>query len=304
MDKMHKSTQFHTSRRGFALMITLSVLSIVIALTIVLLGYFKEVKSDSDNSKALIQGNVYYADILEQFKKLKDKKSIFQRLYVSPISLHTDDGRFTLSLSCTPLASGININWLAMERVTKKSHLFAIVEELFAFLEENYKIEDMDRLLELIVFEVGQTKEKDDASQRRLIQKNAIISYTQFSEIIKRYEMEVDDQKVSKVPWQQYLSFSKKSEKIDAEYSSISLISFLFDLDIQSVREWMYSREKPSLATFVNSNGGDYDARKNLLASGAFLAESQCHVYYGEGYHFGFDYIEGEAKYFEFYGKN
>jgi hypothetical protein len=188
--------------------------------------------------------------------------------------------------------------------VTKKSHLFAIVEELFEFLEEVYKIEDMDRLLELIYIEIGHVDNSKEESQRRLIQKNGIISYEQFAEIIKRYEMEIDDQKVAKIPWEQYLTFSKKSEKIDAEYSSIPLISFLFDLDIRSVREWMYSRYKPSLSTFVNNNGGDYNARKNLLVSGAFLAESSCTVYYGAGYKFTFDYIEGEAKYFEFFGKN
>jgi hypothetical protein len=304
MDKTQKHNNCHASRRGFALMITLSVLSVVIALTIVLLGYFKEVKEDSDNTKALIQANVYYADILEQFAKIKDKKSILTRLYVRPIPLYTDDGRFSLTLSCKPLSAGININWFAMERVTKKSHLFAIVEELFEFLEEAYKIEDMDRLLELIILEIGHTRNSDEDSQRRLIQKSGIISYMQFSEIVKRYEMEVDDQKISSVPWHEYLTFSKKSEKIDAEYSSIPLIAFLFDLDIKSVREWMYSREKPSLSTFVNNNGGDYNARKNLLASGKFLAESFCSVYYGAGYKFTFDYIEGEAKYFEFYGKN
>jgi hypothetical protein len=174
---------------------------------------------------------------------------------------------------------------------------------LFEFLEEAYKIEDMDRLLELIYLEIGHI-ENSDESQRRLIQKNGIISYRQFTEIIKRYEMEVDDQKVSKVPWASYLSFAKKSEKIDAEYASIPLISFLFDLDIRSVREWMYSREKPSLAIFVDNNGGDYNARKDVLASGKFLEASYCTVYYGAGYKFTFDYIEGEAKYFEFYGKN
>ncbi|SFV71182.1 hypothetical protein MNB_SV-13-774 [hydrothermal vent metagenome] len=286
-------------------MITLSVLAVVMALSMVLLGYFNEVKSDADNTKALIQGNVYYADVLKQFEKLKDKKSIFTRLYLEPLALYTDNGRFTLTLSCKPLSAGINLNWFAMERVTKKSHLFAIVQELFEFLDQAYKIEDIDRLLALIYLEVGHIENNnDEESQRRLIQKNGIISYKQFSEIIKRYEMEVDDQRVSKIPWQEYLSFAQKSEKIDAEYSSIALISFLFDLDIRSVREWKYSRNKPSLSTFVNNNGGDYNTRKNVLASGAFLAKSHCSVDYGSGYKFTFDYIEGGAKYFEFHGKN
>jgi hypothetical protein len=303
MDKTKNTLAFGTSKRGFALMITLSVLSLVIALTVVLLSYFKEVKNDAEATRALIQANVYYADIVEQFSKFKDKKSIFSQLYLHAIPLNTDNGRFSMNLSCKALSAGININWFAMERVTKKSHLYVIIKELFEFLEEVYKLEDMDRLLELIEIEIGHGAKFVKDEQRRLIQKNAIISYEQFSEIIKRYEMEVDDQKVAKIPWHDYLSFSKKSEKIDIEYSSITLISFLFDINIQAVREWKYARERVSLSTFVNNSGGDYTARKHLVAGDTFLGESQCTVRYGNGYRFTFDYIEGDAKYFEFHTK-
>lgn len=303
MDKTKQILIIHTSKRGFALMITLSVLSVVIALTLVLLSYFKEVKNDAEGTRALIQANVYYADIVEQFSKFKDKKSLFSQLYLHPIPLSTDNGRFSLNLSCKALSSGININWFAMERDTKKSHLYVIIKELFEFLEESYKLEDMDRLLELIEIEIGHGRKFVKDEQRRLIQKNAIISYKQFSEIIKRYEMELDDQKVGKIPWQDYLSFSKKSEKIDIEYSSIALISFIFDINRQTVSEWKYARERVPLATFVNNSGGDYAGKKNLIAGSTFLGESQCTLSYGNGYKFTFDYIEGDAKYFEFHTK-
>ncbi|MDQ7086269.1 MAG: hypothetical protein Q9M36_15805 [Sulfurovum sp.] len=274
MDKMKKHTRFTASKEGFALMITLSVLSVVIALTVVLLSYFNEVKEDAQTTKALIQGNVYYADILEQFSKFKNKKSLFSQLYLRAVSLNSPDGRFSLSLSCKPLSSGININWLAMDRNKEKQHLFQESQILFDFLSEAYKIEDPDRLLELILLEIGQDKTLEKEDQRRLIQKNGIISYAQLSEIINRYEMEVDDQKVALIPWGQYFSFSKTSEKIDIEYSSIAFISFLFDMSIQSVTEWKYAREKISLANFVSQNGGDFSAKKRLFAGNTFLAES------------------------------
>ena len=303
MDEMKQHQQYVSGRQGFALMITLSVLSVVIALTVVMLSYFNEVKQDSDNTKALIQANVYYADMLEQFGKFKDKKSLVRRLYRFPVFLQSPDKRFRLSLRCTPLAAGVNINWLAMERVEGKQHLFTEAQILFETLSQEYNLEDTDRLLEMLLTEIAIGKKYIQKKQSRLIQKNGIISYQQFTEIIKRYEIEVDDRNVGRIPWQKYFSFSQKSEKVDAEYSSAELISFLFDIDLNTVREWMSDIEKTSLANFVNQNGGSYAEKKNLLAGSAFLGESRCMVNFGAGYKFTFDYIEGEAKYFEFYGK-
>jgi len=304
MDKKNHITTIPEWKQGFALMITLSVLSVVIALTIVLLGYFTKVKEDANTTKALIQADIYYADILSQLKSFKNPKSIFQRLYRFPVSLHTPDGRFTLSLRCQPLAKGININWLAMKNVKGRRQHFQEAQLLFETLVQEHDIEDADRLLEMILEEIALGKKFVKEEQSRLIKKHGIISYRQFSEIIKRYEMEVDDTKISRVPWRKYFSFSNYANKIDAEYSSAELISYLFDIDVRTVSEWMALREKPPLSTFVNENGGNYDEKKKLLAGNTFLEESRCAVRYGAGYKFTFDYIRGEAKYFEFYGKN
>jgi len=306
MDKMKHNTLMKSPRRGFALIITLSVLSVVIALSMVLLSYFNEVKEDSDTTKALIQANVYYADILEQFDKFKEKKTLFNRLYRFPVYLRSPDGRFFVSLNCKPLSAGVNINWLAMGRKTGKEHIFQEAQDLFETLVQEYDLEDPDRLLEMILDEIALGKKFVRQAQSRLIQKNGIISYQQFLGIINRYEIEVDDLNVGRVPWRKYFSFSYKSEKIDAEYSSSELISYLFDIDLKTVSEWMHSIEKNSLVAFVSENSGieKYNEKKNLLAGGTFLGESRCSVNFNAGYKFTFDYIEGEAKYFEFYGKN
>ena len=303
MDKMKQHRPCIKNRRGFALMITLSVLSVVIALTVVLLSYFAEVKEDADTTKALIQADVYYADMLEQFAKFKDKKGLIQRLYRFPVSLQSPDRRFSLMLKCVPLAAGINVNWLAMERTEGKQHLFQEAQNLFDILAQDYDLEDADRLLEMLLTEIALGKKFVRQEQSRLIQKNGIISYQQFAEIIKRYEIEVDDLNVGRIPWRKYFSFSRKSEKIDAEYSSAELISFLFDIDLRTVQEWISAIDKTSLKVFVNQNGGSYNEKQNVLTGSTFLGESRCMVNYGAGYKFTFDYIEGEAKYFEFYGK-
>jgi len=308
MDKIYllptMTTKGTPQRRGFALIITMSVLSVVIALTIVLLSYFNEVKEDADNTKALIQANVYYADILTQLNKLgKNRKTFFQRLYRFPVSLASPDKRFKLSMACKPLAGGVNINWLVFERQQQKQHLYQVSQVLFETLAQQFQLEDADLLLEMLLLEIGGNKKYVTSPQRRLMQKNGIISYQQFSNIINRYEIEADDLKVARIPWRKYFTFSSKSEKIDVEFSSAELIAFLFDIDLNSVREWQGSIPKISLQSFIEQNGGDYNDRKNLLSGNKFLGESRCSVGYGEGYKFTFDYTAGEAKYFEFYGK-
>jgi hypothetical protein len=304
MDKMQPQPLVAKSQEGFALIVTLSVLSVVIALTVVLLSYFNEVKEDSDTTKALIQADVYYADIVGQLNKFSKKKSLFNQLYKKPLVLRTEDGRFSMILRCSPLSKGVNINWLALQRERKKQHLFQEAQMLFDTLVQGYDLEDPDRLLEMILLEIGLGKKFVKPEQSRLIQKNGIISYQQFAGILNRYEMEVDDPKVGRIPWRKYFSFSLKSEKIDAEYSSAELISFLFDIDLKTVREWKGSMPRPSLVSFVNDNAGNYNEKKNLLVGKTFLGESRCLVNYGGGYKFTFDYIQGEAKYFEFYGKH
>jgi len=304
MDKMEHITTVGRGREGFALIITLSVLSVVIALTIILLSYFTKVKEDAETTKALIQADIYYADILKELSRFKNKKSIMIRLYRHPVVLHSPDSRFSMRLKCKSLADGININWLALEKVQKKKYLFIEAQNLFDTLVAEYNLEDPDRLLEMLLSEMVVGNKYIQKEQSRLMQKNGIITYQQFLEIIKRYEIEVDDANVGSIPWDKYFCFIQKSEKIDAEYSSAELISYLFDIDLKTVLEWKSSLPKSSLEIFVNENGGEYNEKKILLAGGTFLEESQCSVSYGAGYRFTFDYIRGEAKYFEFHGKH
>ena len=291
-------------KQGFALLLTLSVLSVIIGLTMVLLSYFNKVKSDADLTKALIQGDVYYADILTEFKKFKENpKQIFTALYQFPVSMRTPDGRFFVTIKCEALGKGVNINWLSYEGNLTQQPLYLIAQEIFDKLVQQYNIEDADRLRELILEEIGSESKFILKSQSRLRQKKGIISYQQFSTIISNYQLEVDDSKVSHIGWENYFSFANVN-KIDAEYSSPELISLLFDIDLSTVKEWSSILiGKPSLMSFVNENGGEYASKKNILAGETFLDASACSVDYGSGYRFTFKYIEGESKHFEFYGK-
>ncbi|MEA2047191.1 MAG: hypothetical protein U9O64_01940 [Campylobacterota bacterium] len=292
-------------------MITLSVLSVIIALTMVLLSYFEEVQQDASETKALIQADIFYADIVAVFKAFEDKKTLFSVLYRMALPLSSDDGRFSLVLQCEPLRKGVNINWLGLKPSGENEVRLSLAQELFESLAQEYNIADAGRLLELIYDEMGGKGKFILKKQSRLHQKKGIIIYSQFEEILSRYQFEVDDSEIGKVPWKQYFSFvplsnAPKSEKIDVEYSSPELISYIFGIDLLSVKEWSFAIDKQSLETFVNSNGGDYTEKKMLFSGKEFLDESQCAVRYaldGVDYGFRFEYIKGGARYFEFYGK-
>jgi len=305
MDKTKRTLINTKKRRGFALMITLSVLTVLISLTAVLLSYFSKVQRDASDTTAMIQSNVYYADILKKFKAIGHKN--VTTLYKYSSSMHSPDGRFTLSISCAPLSNGVNINWLGFENNQQMSEQYNFVQTVFDMLVEAYDLEDRDRLQEMLLEEIGGKHKFVKKEFSRLRQKNGIISYKQFAQIVSRYQIEVDDLKVGRIPWRKYFSFSAEAQVIDAEYSSAELISILFDIDLATVKEWQGSRPKPSLQSFVNENNpGAYAARKKIIAGKDFLEESVCTVSYkntGRQYKFRFEYIHGEAKHFEFYDK-
>jgi len=307
MDKTDKPFRNVKHQEGFALMITLSVLAVLIALTMVLLSYFEEVQEDAADTTALIQADVYYSDITTIFDKFKKKKDLFSRLYLFPVPLRSEDGRFTLLLRCKPLSRGANINWLAMEKDNNMQEAYSFSQTVFDFITQQYNLQDASRLHEMLINEIKGKDEFTKSLTGRLRQKKGIISYKQFAQIVSRYELEVDDPQVGQIPWGKYFTFSSNAKVIDAEYSSAELLSLLFDLDVQSLKEWQGQLEKSSLETFVRENGGNYKAREKLIAGKNFLEESECTVAYQSAerqYNFRFEYIQGEAKHFEFYGNN
>jgi hypothetical protein len=309
MDKPMQTIASQTSqKRGFALIITLSVLTVIIALTSVLIGYFDTVRRDAAYTKALIQGNLYYTDIQKIFKRFPKRKTLYTQLYQMPLPLTSSDGRFSVTVRCRPLANGVNINWMSQGNKRQMQLQYDAVEKVFEAVVQDYGLEDATRLQEMILEEIGKPDEKYlQKEQSRLRQKNGIISYKQFEMILQRYQLEVDDPKISLVPWKKLFVFNPierdpKKNVIDGDYISMELISLLFGIDIASVKdEWIEGETQ--LKTFVQNMGGTYNQK---LFTKAFLPMSWCEVSYGyagERYMFKFVDILKEVKNFEFYGK-
>ena len=301
---------FHHSvahRKGFALILTLSALTVIIALTAVLVSYLDEARKESSSAKAMIQADLYYTDIKKIFKGFKDKKVLYKTLYLSPIPLVSDDGRFSLMVSCQPLANAVNINWLASAADANMTLQFSAAQKVFDTIAQSYELEDASRLEEMLLEEMGSKKRYVSKEQSRLRQKNGIISYRQFTDILDRYQRSADDSKVGLVPWEKYFSFSQSSKDpaenlLDGDYLSAELIAVLFDIDLETVKE-EWSAGSVDLKTFIQNLGAAYTP--NLFAK-EFLAKSKCEIQYdfeGERFSFGFEDIDGEVKYFEFLGK-
>jgi len=289
-------------RKGFALIITLSALAVIIALTGVLISYLDEARKDSITTKAMIQGNLYYADIKKIFTKFKKRKTLYSTLYLSAVPFVSPDGRFSVIVNCTPLANGININWLGMGNRDGMSEHVSMAQNIFEFIVQEYNLEDGTRLEEMILEDTGAKNRFLQREQSRLLQKNGIISFKQFKQVLERYQYEADDPKISEVDWKKFFFFSKNIDLVDGNYLSAEVISLLFDIDIETVKDgWVEGETK--LKDFVQKNGGVYTPK---LYTEEFLEEVKCDIQYtyrDERYAFTFIDSQGEVKDFEFNGK-
>jgi hypothetical protein len=291
-------------KRGFALIITLSVLSVIIALTGVMISYLDTVRKEASSTKALLQANLYYADAKKIITGFKEKKTLYNLLYLSPVPLQSEDGRFSLILECHPLASGININWLGYDNNEKMTEQYSAAQKVFESLVQNYNVSDPGRLEEVLL---GVIKGNQDERESRLRQKNGIISYRQFMQLLDRYQFETGDKKIGRIPWRKYFIFTpvpKRAEEnvIAGDYLSVELLSVLFNIDIESLKEEWVPAEG-AIKTLLDRYGIVYDKR---LYAEKFVDRSQCEVTYmyeDERFMFAFVDDEGEVKDFEFYGK-
>ena len=224
-------------KKGFALILTLSALSVIIALTAVLISYLDEARKDSSASKAMIQADLYYADIKKVFKGFKEKKSLYTVLYLSPIPLVSPDGRFSLIVECKSIANAVNINWLGTSADANMSSRYDVAQKVFETIIQSYDLEDASKLEALLFEEIGGKNKMVLKEQSRLPQKNGIITYKQFTDILDRYQYESDDAKVGTVPWDKYFVFNPVSKYpednlIDGDYISAELLAVLFDIDL------------------------------------------------------------------------
>ncbi|MGC9350938.1 MAG: hypothetical protein ACP5D3_03035 [Sulfurovum sp.] len=293
---------FYRQRKGITLLITLITIAVMMVLVGTLVSALGSVQKDSRDTASLLQANVYYTNIVNIFKKIKEKDLLFSTLYQAPVPFATEEENFFMTVGCRPLSNGININWLGLENDTKMSSNYAITQKLFDAVAATYNLSDPVMLEEMLLEAIG----KDGKFQRkfhgRLLQKRGIINYQQFTQIIDRYRFEADDLVVTTVPWEKLFSFTTETNVTDGDYLSAEAVSVLFDMELSAVEEeWVPG--KGALKTFTQSYNLAYD--KKIYAQ-KFVEHAACEVTYtyaDEPYKFAFVYSQGEVKHFEFFGR-
>jgi hypothetical protein len=300
MDKfVHNLDKEIKSKKGFALLLTLSILSIVIALSSVLVNYLVTTKHTMIDTKAMIQGDMLYSDLQGVLSSIKpkDKEDLYKMLYSTPLPFGLKDGRISLTLKCSPLNNGVNINWLVYNSKTMKTRA-ELVQKVLDGIFQKYNIQNPNGLEEMLISYMKVVDSK---------QKKEFLSLKEFENIIFRYMLQEDDSSVENIPWNKYFVFNHVSKSlgdnmIDANYLSAELISVIFDIDLEVVRsEW--SEGASNLNLLLTNNDATLDKK---IYSTKFYPYTECEVFYtymDRRFKFTFDDIRDEVKNFEFYGK-
>jgi len=282
-----------SGRSAFALLVTLSVLLIIIALTGIMLGYLDKARRNSFQIKAMVEANLLFTDTRTFFQSIKKRDDLYEILYSTPIPLRTDDGRFDLLLRCEPRDSGININWLNDENDAKRYSRYKAASKVFDYIVQKYGIMDPDRLLAYL---------KGDGIpliESRFLKKHGIISFSQFARLVAHYRFETDDASVERVPWKRFFSFIGKHDKHDklvGKRLSSAVLAVLFDMDEATVRETLDYEGFDALLGMQT----DEDIRRLFTTKGYIRAQCNVSFMYGdERYGFRFRDDEGKVSGFE-----
>jgi len=303
MDKM---------RKGVVLFITLSVIAAMLAMIGVIYSYLSRSKDNAAYTAALIESNLLFRDSQDAISKILDKtkddkdmrKGVLDMLYLAPLTLQADGSDEYATLSCRPLNSGIDINWLGLEDNTTAQPLYQLALSTFDTIVDKYEISNGSLLLSQLIAHIKSSDDLREEYQGRLEQKKGIIELSQLKSIIREYRFKSGDMGRDEIPWGDYFSFDIEATTIDANYISAELLSLIFDIEFSSVSDdWFMGGD---LKQFVIDNGGDVSKYNKKIFKKEPKDSMSCRVIYGyqdSSYAFEFKYLEGRAVEFDFFGK-
>ena len=304
------------TKRGIALFITLLVIASILSIVAVSFSYLEKVQKDAGKISALVQGNLLYKNttqILKQFfpKGKADSKKL-EMVYTMPLMLSESKSGFNIDLKCKPLITGIPIQWLD-EKFTKKTpQRLDLAQDTLTKVMQKYEIDEPNRLEELILMQVSGIVEDNIEYKPRIKPRKGILTKKLFDRVLIDYRLKYQDENVFKVPWDKYFVFVEVSKKttIDGAYITPELISIIFDIPLDSVRDsWMtktsLEEDKITLKKFLSENSLS-DSFDNKLYSIKALNAMHCQerfAYKDRYYNFSFDYSDERNKNFEFNGE-
>ena len=291
-------------RPAITLLITLSVIATMIALMGVMFKYLDVARGKAEVKASMIQANLLSADVAQFLRQILGKKpsrSTMQTLFETPLGLSVENGEFSLGISCQPLANRANIAWLGLENMAKKQKAYSLASSLFETLTDKVNLRDSALLKEKIVAALKPGSSNTFGTPSRINKKKGIITFKKFQELLDDYRFETDDTRVYNIPWQDYFSFGITEQKIDGDFASPELLAFLYDVDLNVVRE---NYQLGALNSFLTEIGESRSAY-TWLFSKKTMAVARCKASYTfrkGNYGFTFNYMHGKVEGFEFFG--
>jgi hypothetical protein len=287
-------------RQGFALLLTLAVLNVVIVLALAALRYVDDARVHADEVAATVEADALFVDMKRLFEKIKSNNAFREVFYATPLSLSSKNGAFQAAVTCKPLMRSFNINWLALDG-NRSVQRFS--DETLRFLEKimlYYNASQPERFVEDVLHLVAGTKYGE---QREMSQNYGNISYFQFEDMLERYRLETEDDFALRVPWKELFVFEpiekgRPIRKISAKYMQPLALALYFDIDPEVVLE-SWAPGIKTLDNFVVENGG-LIVEPALFDNNTPMA-SRCtleFVYKGKHYAYSFIEREGEVNQF------
>ena len=184
--------------KGFALIITIYTISILIVMTITILSLLVDVNKDSRETGALLQSNIYYGDIGKYIKDKKGDQKVYDIIFSNEVNVKKKSGDGLLNMKCIPRYSGININWLN-DNKRGESERYRHVLDIFTSISDKYDLEDSEELIYQFKKEINNN--------------GFILSKGSFLRVLNRYFDKTEDVNIWKIRWGNIFIMEKNPKK-------------------------------------------------------------------------------------------
>jgi hypothetical protein len=285
-----------SGREGFALLITLSVLAVLIALSAVMVSMMDRARSEANAAKALVQANVLYRDAARVLDKTKKNEEYRAMLLASPLPIGDPQKGMSVIVSCKPEIDTVNLNWWGLDDNATYQAYAEAAKRMMRAVIMRYELENGNMLEEML-----------DAHFEAKKGRNAhrFLSFSEFYELLVTYILRTGDEKVRDVPWKTLFVFEPvekvRPEKIAVDYMDPKAAALFFGLDESLLKENALENGT-SMKEFIAASGFLSEKDDEILKEGQ-PSSLVCEVdfrYRDKPYAFRFYEYEGKVNRFVF----
>ncbi len=294
------------SRKGIALLITLSVMAAMLALIAVSMGYLDNARSRASYKSALIESDYLFKSFGDALRVNIGKKPSVDTLkifYSLPLSFTARSDEFDMTFFCEPESNRIPFAWLAKKNDKRYTRQYEIAQKVFDDIVNRAEVRNPERLESMIIQALSGKDGIKYGIKSRAIQKKDIMTQNELIDILSDYRYAEDDDSVFRIEWDKYFTESEASvpnnTKIDAQFAPSELMSIIMDMDKGYIKEQLSGGD---LDKFMKEAGIDKKTYKWLFADKG-IADMVCQGRFGYAEHtyiMSFEYRSGNIKGFGF----